>query len=123
MHVNVKTSALLAILAAGLVACSSAPKPSAEMALTRSALQSAEMAGAADLAPIELRLAREKQEQAEYALRKEKFVQAREHTEQARVDADLARARAEAEKSRLALKEIDDSIQLMRNEIDRAQER
>lgn len=122
MPLNVKTSALLVMVAGGLVACSSAPKPSAEMALTRSALQSAELAGAADLAPIELRLAREKQELAESALRKENYVQARERTEQARVDADLARARAEAEKSRLALKEIDDSIQLMRNEIDRAQD-
>ncbi len=112
---------LAAALAITLSACSSKPAPKAEIALTESALQSAEIAGARDYAPIELRLAREKKELADRAVAKEEYWQAKRLSAQATVDADLARAKAEAEKSRLALKEVNDGILLMRQEIDRAQ--
>ena len=107
-----------AILALG--ACSSAPKPKTEMALSNSALQNAEVAGAKKYAPIELRTAKEKQDLANAALAKEKYTTAKRLSEQAAVDAELAKAKSEAEKSRLALKEVEDSIRLIKTELKRS---
>ena len=100
-----------------LVACgSNVPRPTSEIALSQSALEGAESAGARDFAPIELRLAREKKAAADKALEEEKFAQARYLSLEARVDADLARASAQAAKSRAELKRAQDGIQLLRDE-------
>lgn len=118
---QIAQTALAVSLALTLGACgSSEKKPDTEIAMTRAALQSAETAGAREYAPIELRLAREKQERAEKKLAKEEYASARRYSQQAIVDAELAKAKAEAEKSRLALKEVQDSILMMRQEVGRA---
>lgn len=110
----------LAIMAASLTACGSkAPKPVSELALADSALQSAETSGAREYAPIELRVAREKKAAADTAMSKKKYIRAQRLTEQARVDAELARATSEAEKSRLALQEAQDNIEMIRDEATR----
>jgi predicted S18 family serine protease len=111
---------LVAALVSSLAACSSTPKPKAEIALTNSALRNAEISGAREYAPIELRTAREKKELADKAVADEEYGRAKRLSAQARVDAELAQAKAEAEKSRLALKEVQDSILLMRQEVSRA---
>lgn len=110
----------LAALIISLSACSSAPKPKTEMALSSSALHNAEVAGAKKYAPIELRNAEEKQGLADAAIASENYTTAKRLSEQAAVDAELAKAKSEAEKSRLALKEVQDSIQLIKTELDRS---
>ena len=80
------------------------------------ALQNAELAGAGEHAPIELREAYEKKEQADLAMKREQYKKAYHLTNQAAVDADFARAKAEAEKSRLALEEARKNIELIRTE-------
>jgi hypothetical protein len=114
------TLALVVALASSLAACSSVPKPKAEIALTNSALHSAETSAAREFAPIELRTAREKKELADQAVADEEYARAKRLSAEAKVDAELAQAKAEAEKSRLALKEVQDSILLMRQEVSRA---
>lgn len=110
----------VAILAVSLTACGSkAPKPVSELALADAALQNAETSGAREYAPIELRVAREKKAAADAAVAKKKFSHAQRLTEEARVDAELARATAEAEKSRLALQEAQDNIKMIRDEATR----
>ena len=105
------------LVAATLGACgSNAPKPSSELALAGSALKNAETSGAREYAPIELRIAREKQAAADKAISKERYGEARQLSSEALVDAELARATADAEKSRLALKEAQDNIEMMRQE-------
>lgn len=117
----ITSAALAATLALSLVACGSGPKkPDTELAMTSAALQSAEVSGAREYAPIELRLAREKKEMADRKIDEEEYGEARQLTDQATVDAELAKAKTEYEKSRLALREVQDSIQLMRQEIVRA---
>lgn len=111
---------LVAVAVVSISACSSTPKPNTEIALSNSALQNAEVAGAKDLAPIELRTAQEKQALADSALSREKYTTAKQLSEQAAVDAQLAKAKSEAEKSRLAVKEVEDSINMMKTELDRA---
>ena len=120
----ISSAALVATLALSLGACGSSPKrPGTELAMTDAALQSAEVAGARQYAPIELRTAREKKEMADRKVGEEKYEAARRLTDQATADAELAAAKAEAEKSRLALREVQDGIQMMRQEIIRANAR
>ena len=111
---------VVAVLAASLSACGSkAPRPVSELALADSALKNAESSGAREYAPIELRIAREKKDAADAAIAKKKFGTARQLTVEARVDAELARAKADAEKSRLALREAKDDISMLRDEVTR----
>lgn len=108
------------VLTAAVSACGSkVPRPVSELALTDSALQSAEKSGARQYAPIELRIAREKKEAADAAAAKKKYAQARYLSEQARVDAELAQAAAQAEKSRLALGEAQNNIRMIQEEVTR----
>ncbi len=110
----------VAVLAASISACGSkAPRPISELALANSALKNAESSGAREYAPIELRVAREKKAEADAAMAKKNYSRARILTSQAQVDSELARAAADAEKSRLALKEAQDNIQMIRQEVSR----
>ena len=120
MYKSMLNGCLLAVALGTLTACSSTPKPKTEMALSESALQNAEVAGAEQLAPLELRTAREKHAAASSAMSREKFNTAKQLSEQAEVDAELAKAKSEAEKSRLAVQEAEQSIQLIRTELDRS---
>jgi len=116
---STKRIGLLAVALFVVSGCSSTPKPRTEIALSGEALQNAEVAGAAKLAPLELRSAKEKQDLAEAAMQRDKYTTAKRLSEQAAVDAELAKAKAEAEKSRLAVTEVEDSIRLIRTELDR----
>lgn len=121
---SISSAALVATLALALGACGSGPKkPSTELAMSDAALQGAEIAGARQYAPIELRTAREKREMADRKIVAEEYGAARRYSEQAIADAELAKAKAEAEKSRMALREVQDGIQMMRQEIVRANAR
>lgn len=111
----------VAMLATSMAACSSMPAPNTEMALSESAVKGAEMAGAREHAPIELRRANEKLEKAKMAIIDEDYETAKRMAEQATVDADLAESKSDSLQSRIALQEIKDSIVLMREEIKRAQ--
>lgn len=101
----------IAILAVSISACGSkGPRPTSELMLANSALESAELAGARELAPIQLRLAREKKAAADKAMVNEKYTKARYLTIEARVDAELARAASDAEKSQRELERAQDNI-------------
>lgn len=119
MYKSLMKWCLVTVATVAISACSSTPKPKTEIALSNSALQNAEVAGAKDHAPIELRTAQEKQALADAAMADKKFTTAKQHSEQAAVDAELAKAKSEAEKSRLAVKEVEDSINLIRTELER----
>lgn len=112
--------AIVVALAVPLAACGSkVPRPVSELALADSALKSAESSGARQYAPVELRIAREKQEAADKAIAEKKYEMARHLTIQAQVDAELASATADAEKSRLAFKEAQKNIEMIRKEAQR----
>jgi len=121
MKVRVVPIALAAALSLGLAACGSTPPPTSEIAKVESALEAAELAGARQYAPIELRTAEDSKAKLDAALAAEHFERAAGLAETARADAELAKAAAEAEKSRLALKESQDNIDTMVREVGRAQ--
>ncbi|HBR98015.1 MAG TPA: hypothetical protein DD979_11650 [Gammaproteobacteria bacterium] len=116
----IKTCAI-GLIATGLAACSSMPAPTTEVALSESAVKDAEVAGAREYAPLELRRANEKLSQARKAMEEKEFEEAKLYAEQALVDAELAEAKSYSGKSDVAVRELRDSIALMRQEIDRAQ--
>ena len=110
----------LAAAVALATACGSTPPPSSEIALTDSALQAAELAGAREHAPIELRAAEATKAKLDEAMAEEDYDRALRLAERARTEAELAKAKAESERSRLALDEVETGIRQMRQEVDRA---
>ena len=110
----------LAAALALLSACAGTPPPTSEIALTDSALQAAELAGAREHAPIELRAAEATKAKLDAAMADEDYALAARLAERARAEAELAKAMAESERSKLALDEVETGIRQMRQEADRA---
>jgi len=122
MHTKLVKIGFAAVLVASVAACGSAPKPKAELALSKAALNNAEQAGAREHAPVLLRKARDKHSTAMRAYDKENMTTAKRLAQQALVDAEAAQAKANAQKSLVALQELREGIDLMRTEINRVQD-
>lgn len=103
-----------------LAACASAPAPpnealqAAELAITH-----AEQARVADYASPELGAAREKLTAARAAVQQKKMILAGRLAEQARVDAELAAALAEAAKARIVNDDMQKGIDTLKQEMQR----
>ena len=127
MALPIRTAALarlvaLGALAVALPACASSrlpPPTETELAASRSAIAQAEQAGAAERAPLELRTARQKLEQAEAAARAGEGEQARFLVEEALVAAELAQALALSTQAQAAVTEVQEGIRALREEIER----
>ncbi len=107
---------LLLALTFGLAACSSVPKPEAELAVARNAVQGANQADAGKFANTSLQRARESLERAERAVNDDEFGDARRLAERATADAQLAESEAELVKARQALSEVEKGIETLRRE-------
>jgi len=104
--------AIAVFLSITISACANkGPRPDSELALAGSALESAELSGARQYAPIKLRNARKKHDDANKAMQEEKFKKARYLSIEARADAELARAAAETEKTRQELQRAQEALQ------------
>lgn len=125
MNVNTTESPLsrfqlpkLAAVALGgllLVGCAGNP-PNEQFAVTESAVRSAVSSGATQYAPLDLRAAQEKWKQAELAMQKENFDEARKLAEQAEWDARVAERKAQAAKAQKAVEDAQKGIQELREE-------
>lgn len=103
-----------------LSACSSIPPPVEQMAVSRSAVDRASSSpNAVDAAPVELQQARQKLDRAQLAMTEKDYVLARRMAEQAEVDARVAESRASSARGERALKEVQDSIRALQDEINR----
>lgn len=107
---------LLLALTFGLTACASVPKPEAEIAVARTAIQGATQADAGKFANASLQRARESLERAERAVNDDEFGEARRLAERAAADAQLAESEAELVKTRQALSEVEKGIETLRRE-------
>ncbi len=106
---------IAACLAAALVGCASAP-PQEQILLAGAALDGAMSAGASEMAPAELLLARNKFEAAKVAAAKGDNDRARVLAEEAEVDALVARNKAGAESSRRANAEVQQGLKALREQ-------
>jgi uncharacterized protein DUF4398 len=86
--------------AALLAGCAGEPRPTAKMATADVNFRKAEEDQAAQYAPLEMRLAREKLEAARKAIDDDQYAKARRLSEEASADAELAAAKARAERAR-----------------------
>ena len=102
-------------------ACSSVPEPVGEIASARAVVRSLSDTEARALAPVEADRARTKLQRAEAALQEKDFDEARRLAMEAEADAELARAKTNATKANRAAAELEQSIRVLRSEIERAQ--
>jgi len=102
--------------AMGLAACASTPIPNEKIAVARASVQQAEQSGAPELAPVEMASARDKLARAEKAAADHDAQPATQLAEQANIDARLAEATAQQQRSRKAAMEYDASMQALRSE-------
>ena len=113
---------LTALLSAQLTACSSGAPPRHDLALTQASIRSAEAAGAADHASKPFRSAQQRVVKAQSLIDREKYDEAKRELQLAQADAELAEAMAEAKNSEIANSELQQSIELMKEEIARVQD-
>ena len=113
----------LTVAAAGLftlVACASTPPaPAHALQAAEAAITNAEQARVADYASIELNEARENLAAARKAVQDEDMARAERLAEQSRVNAELASAHAELTRARAINEEIQRSIDVLKEEMQR----
>jgi uncharacterized iron-regulated membrane protein len=115
-----KGAGLCAALALCVAGCASTPIPNEKIAVAKSSVARAEQSGAPELAPVEMAAARDKLSRAEKAAADKDAQPATQLAEQANVDAQLAEATAQQQKSHKAATEFDASMQALRQESLRA---
>lgn len=106
------------VLVTVLIGCVSVPPPEEQIGQTRSAIDAAEQAGAMNFAPVELRKAQRKLDEARTRMENEDYVTARRLAEQAQVDAELAKFKANSAKAETAADEVRQGIRTLRDELD-----
>lgn len=106
------------ILTALLTGCASVPPPDEQIGQAQSAIDAAEQAEATSFAPVELREAKRKLDEARAMMEDEEYETARRLAEQAEVDAELARLKAGSAKAEAAANEVQQGIRTLRDELD-----
>lgn len=114
--------AFFAAMLVALSACTSAQKApaTADVAVSRNAVENAVSAGAADLAPAEINAAREKMLRANAALAAKDYALARSLATEAQADAKLAQSKSNSTKAQAAAAALDADLRVLRQEVDRA---
>jgi hypothetical protein len=101
--------------------CSSLKTPAtADVAVSKAAVENAAGAGGAQFAPAEMNSAREKLALANKAMAAKDYKRAVDLANQAQADAKLAQGKANSAKAQAAADALQDDIRVLREELDRA---
>jgi hypothetical protein len=122
MRINTKQwFAALSIVALSVTTgCSSLKTPAtADVAVSKAAVDSAAGAGAMEFAPVEMNSARDKMVRANKAMASKDYQLARDLAAQAQADAKLAQGKANSAKAQTAADALQDDIRVLREELDR----
>ena len=105
-----------------LAACGTSQKipATADVAVSKNAVENAVSAGAAELAPAEITAARSKMMLANQALAAKDYALARDLATQAQADARLSQSKANSAKANAAASALDADLRVLREEVDRA---
>ncbi len=115
-----RTSLLPALAFLSLAACAPlSPPPYSQISQAASAVSLAESEGAHTAAPLELAAAREKLSSAKLAAQRGDNLAALQLAEQAKVDADLAQAKARTARSQRAAEDLRAEIRALQEEMER----
>jgi hypothetical protein len=106
------------VLALGLAACSSMPRPAEQIDAARAAVAKAEPVVVQD-GTMELRVAQYKLARAEQEAERGDYANARIYAEQAQVDADYARAIADNARVQRAAADANQSVRRLQDELER----
>jgi Domain of unknown function (DUF4398) len=113
---------LSAVALALTVGCTSLKTPAtADVAVSKAAVDSAAGAGGAQYAPLEMNAAREKLALANKAMLAKDYKEARVLANQAQADAKLAQSKASSVKAQAAADVLQEDIRVLSEELDRAQ--
>lgn len=114
--------AILFATAIGLTSgCSSLKTPAtADVAVSKAAIENAAEAGGSEFAPAEMKSAREKIVLANKAMMAKDYKLASDLANQAQADAKLAQGKAYSGKAQMASDALQDDIRILREELDRA---
>jgi hypothetical protein len=99
--------------------CATTQLPPQELTASRQAIRQAEQVDARELASAELRTAESKLQMAEAEVERGNYERAARLARQATVDAELAEVRARSARGQAVARELRDSIQTLREEIQR----
>lgn len=116
---------IVATAALGLLAafgCASTPPPTEAVSVATFQLGEAEQSGAEKAAPLDVHLAREKIEKAEIAMEQEDYTSARRLAEQAFIDARIAQAKADRERTEASVEQLRSDLATFQEETERARE-
>jgi hypothetical protein len=115
-----RAATVAALLA--LTACASSQKApaTADVAVSKNAVENAVSAGAADLAPEEVNMARAKMLAANQALAAKDYARARDLAAAAQADAKLAQSKSTSAKATAATNALNEDLRVLREEVDRA---
>ncbi len=120
-----KTPTSLALVLCGLtlaltVGCASQKTPAtADVAVSKAAVDNAAGAGGAEFAPVEMNSAREKMALANKAMADKDYKKARDLATQAEADAKLAQGKANSAKAQATANALQDNVRILREELDR----
>jgi hypothetical protein len=116
---------MIVIAAIGLAAiagcASTGERPDAQLATAQANIEQAQQAGANQHAAQPLSSAREKLSAAQVAVSRDEMIVAERLAEEAALDAELAGAMARNRKAELAVEELNETIEVLRDEIARGQ--
>ncbi|HVK55522.1 MAG TPA: DUF4398 domain-containing protein [Burkholderiales bacterium] len=102
-----------------VASCASIPPPNEQIAVSTAAVANAAGAGGAELAPVEMKTAREKLDRAKLAMTAQDYDRAQSLAEEAQVDAQLAGTKARSIKAQKAADELQESSRVLREELNR----
>ena len=102
-----------------ITACATTPPPVELIAVSKAAVNDANVAGANELAPIQYKSATDKMSAAEVAMASKDYPLAQQLAEQAQVDAKLATAMARAAKAKKAADAVQEDSRILTQEIGR----
>lgn len=103
------------------VGCSSLKTPAtADVAVSKAALENAAGAGGVEFAPVEMNSAREKMALANKAMADKNYKLAVDLAAQAQADAKLAQGKANSAKAQAAANALQDDIRVLRDELERS---
>lgn len=101
--------------------CSSLKTPAtADVAVSKAAVDNAAGAGGMEFAPVEMNSAREKMALANKAMANKDYKLARDLAAQAQADAKLAQSKANSTKAQTAANALHDDIRVLREELERS---
>tara|TARA_R110000868_G_scaffold306734_1_gene568020 strand:+ start:51578 stop:51943 length:366 start_codon:yes stop_codon:yes gene_type:complete len=98
-------------------ACSSTRPPTQQLTQTEASISQAEQVGAEEYAPLEIREARKKLQEARSLVKKEKYEDAKLLADRAMVDAEYAQIKTLSAKAQKAVYQLQESIKALQKEI------